>query len=87
MGLFWSMIPCPGQMEGIRLMKKDLDTPFTTQIIVYDGHLSLEDIREKTPPELCTTTIERWYKSPGVTNYEVTDGNVRGRLYLPPGKS
>ncbi|XP_060551670.1 acyl-coenzyme A amino acid N-acyltransferase 1-like isoform X2 [Ruditapes philippinarum] len=85
MGLFWSLVPCPGQLDGIRLMKKNLDTPFTTQITVYDGHFSLEDIREKTPAELCKTTIERWYKSPGVTNYEVTDGNVRGKLYLPPG--
>lgn len=87
MGLFWSMVPCPGQKEGIRLMKKNIDTPFQTLILVFDGHFSMDEVREKTTEELCTSVIERWYKSADVTSYEVTDGNVRGKLYLPPGKS
>ncbi|KAL4218032.1 hypothetical protein ACF0H5_022770 [Mactra antiquata] len=88
MGLFWSMVPCPGQMEGIRLAKKNIDTPFITAINVYNNHYTLNEMRDKTSNDIhiCSTVIERWYKSPDVTCHEVHDGNIRGKLYMPAGK-
>ncbi|KAL4238877.1 hypothetical protein ACF0H5_003584 [Mactra antiquata] len=86
MGLFWSMVPCPGQMEGISLTKRNLDTPFITEISVCDDHQTLDEIRDKTNNFICSTVIERWYKSPDVICHRVHEGNVRGKLYMPAGK-
>ena len=86
MGLFWSMVPCPGQMDGIRLMKKNIETPFKTVLSVHEGYQSLDQLRESAGEILCSTEIERFYKAQAVKKVEVTDGRLRGMLYLPPGK-
>jgi len=86
MGMIWSMVPCPGQMKGIRLMKKDLDTPFYTMLTAHDGHLSLGELRVNTDAALTATIVERSYKAPGVRYEEVRHGRLRGKLYLPPGE-
>jgi len=85
MGLFWSMVPCKGQMEGLRLMKKGVDTPFRTVVNVHSGHVAMEDL-ESSVPVLCSTVIDRWYRAEGVRRVEIADGRVRGALFLPPGK-
>ncbi|XP_052269224.1 acyl-coenzyme A amino acid N-acyltransferase 1-like isoform X2 [Dreissena polymorpha] len=85
MGLFWSMVPCPGQMDGIRLMKKNIETPFKTVLSVHEGYQSLDQLRESAGEILCSTEIERFYKAQAVKKVEVTDGRLRGMLYLPPG--
>ena len=85
MGIFWSMVQAPGQREGLRLMKKDMDTPLTTNISVYDGHLSADDIHDSSPNPICQGCVDRWYKDPGVKKQVVTDGRLRGILFLPAG--
>ncbi|XP_052770008.1 acyl-coenzyme A amino acid N-acyltransferase 1-like isoform X1 [Mya arenaria] len=85
MGIFWSMVACPGQLEGIRMMKKNMDTPFRTSVSVHDGHLNLGEVRVNSDGALGSTLIDRYYKAPGVRVEEVTDGRLRGKLYLPPG--
>ena len=86
MGIFWCMVQAPGQREGLRLMKKDMDTPLTTNISIYEGHLSA-DIIHKTPPgPLSLASVDRWYKAQGVKKQVVRDGRLRGILYLPAGK-
>lgn len=85
MGIFWSMVQAPGQREGLRLMKKDLNTPMTTNIAVYDDHLCAESIREVSPDPICLASVDRWYKAPGVRRQMVRDGKIRGVLYIPPG--
>lgn len=84
MGIFWSMVPCKGQMDGIRLMKKDVDTPFRTTVNVHSGHVSREEL-DGSPPVLCSTVIDRWYRDEGVKKLEVSEGRVRGTLFLPAG--
>lgn len=85
MGIFWSMVQAPGQREGLRLMKKDLNTPMTTNIAVYNDHMSADSIREDSPDPICLASVDRLYKAPGVRRQTVTDGKIRGVLYLPPG--
>ena len=86
MGIFWSMIPAQGQKEGVRLMKKDVGTPMSTNISLYDGHLTPDVIHSTRPALIGTTVIQRWYKAPGVRTEVVRAGRLRGILYLPPGK-
>ena len=85
MGIFWSMIQAPGQMKGIRMMKKNVDTPLSALVTCYIGHMTMENIRASQVEPMISHVIERWYKSPDVTYREVADGRLRGRLYLPPG--
>ena len=85
MGIFWSMVQAPGQKEGLKLFKKDLDTPLTTSIAIYDGHLPIESVHS-SPEPLCLASIDRWYKAKEVKKQVVKDGRLRGVLYLPAGK-
>ena len=89
MGIFWSMVQAPGQREGIRLMKKDMDSPLTTNIAIYDGHLPIDSVHTCSSPEpepLCWASVERWYKAKEAKKQVVRDGRLRGVLYLPAGK-
>ena len=85
MGIFWSMVQAPGQKDGLRLMKKDMDTPMIANISLYNSHVSADAIHKTHLNPMCTTTIERWYKAPGVKTEVIRDGRLRGVLYLPPG--
>ena len=85
MGIFWSMVQAPGQREGLRLMKKDINTPMTTNITVYNDHLSADTIRDTAPDPICLGSVDRWYKAEGVRREVVRSGRIRGILYLPPG--
>ncbi|XP_041836716.1 acyl-coenzyme A amino acid N-acyltransferase 1-like isoform X2 [Melanotaenia boesemani] len=82
MGLFWSMQPAPGGREGLRLRKKDVETPYTVNISILEGHVSPS---EGQIPELAVVTTERWYMSPGVRRTEIRQNGVVGTLFLPPG--
>ena len=87
MGLFWSMRPKKGQGEGLRLFKTDVSVPFIVRLTVVDGHRRECDLTEEASSQLATLTVERWYKSPGVRRIEIKSGNIRGALFVPPGKS
>ncbi|XP_029103429.1 acyl-coenzyme A thioesterase 4-like isoform X1 [Scleropages formosus] len=82
MGLLWSMRPVPGSKPGLRLRKKNVQTPVVVQIFVYMGHLN-QGFREQVA--LACSPVERWYMAPGVQRVDVTDPLVRGTLFLPPG--
>ena len=82
MGLFWSMVPAPGQRSGLRLMKKDISQPDRVSVSVVDGHVESE---EEGPP-LNQVDVERWYLAPGIKQIPVRDGQLRGKLFLPEGK-
>ena len=86
MGIFWSMTQSPGQREGLRLIKKDTDTPLTTNIAVYDGHHTGDSIHSTSAAPLFVGSVERWYKARGVKKQVVRDGKLRGVLYIPAGK-
>ncbi|XP_014665906.1 PREDICTED: acyl-coenzyme A amino acid N-acyltransferase 2-like [Priapulus caudatus] len=84
MGLFCSLVPMPGQKKGLRLIKKDVTTPLTFDLRVYDGIHHIDDI-DHTTPILAFTSIERSYLAKGVSVQEINHGNIRGRLFLPEG--
>ncbi|KAL4553833.1 acyl-coenzyme A thioesterase 1-like, partial [Arapaima gigas] len=63
MGLLWSMRPVPGSRPGLRLRKKDVQTPAVVQISVYSGHLA-QGFGEQAV--LARAVVERWYTAPGV---------------------
>ncbi|KAL4238876.1 acyl-coenzyme A thioesterase [Mactra antiquata] len=86
MGLFWSMVPCSGQREGIRLTKNNVHTPLSTKLSVFDGHHNLSKLgtnNQHSP--LCDVIVDRWYLDENVKCTEVVDGNIRGKLFTPSG--
>ena len=86
MGIFWSMVQAPGQREGLRLTKKDMDIPLTTEIAIYDGRHPAEHVHNISSDPLTLGSVDRWYKAQGVKKQVVRDGRLRGILYLPAGK-
>ena len=39
MGLFWSMVPAPGQRKGLRYTVRNLHTPMKFRLQLFDGHI------------------------------------------------
>uniref|UniRef100_UPI0037E96576 bile acid-CoA:amino acid N-acyltransferase-like n=1 Tax=Semicossyphus pulcher TaxID=241346 RepID=UPI0037E96576 len=82
MGLFWGLQPAPGAREGLRLRKKDTETPYVVLISLLEGHVSPS---EGQSTELAAVTAERWYRAPGVRRVEIRQNGIIGTLFLPPG--
>ncbi|XP_077090093.1 peroxisomal succinyl-coenzyme A thioesterase-like [Siphateles boraxobius] len=82
MGLLWSMRPVPGSQQGLRIRKRDVLTPMVVHISVYNGHLS-QGFSQKPP--LATSVIERWHVAPDVKRINISEEEVHGTLFLPPG--
>ncbi|KAJ8412083.1 hypothetical protein AAFF_G00143500 [Aldrovandia affinis] len=90
MGLFWSMLPAPGEREGLRLRKRNVETPYTVQVSLLNGHVSSPAVKSHGQgrgegEELAAVTVERWYMAPGVRRVEVRERGLVGTLFLPPG--
>ncbi|KAJ8260176.1 hypothetical protein GJAV_G00177960 [Gymnothorax javanicus] len=90
MGLFWSLHPAPGEMEGLRLRKKNVETPYTVQVSLLNGHVSSKGIKahdgvQGIGEELASVTVERWYMAPGVRRIDIRDKGLVGTMFLPPG--
>ncbi|XP_026788332.3 acyl-coenzyme A amino acid N-acyltransferase 2 isoform X1 [Pangasianodon hypophthalmus] len=89
MGLFWSLQPAPGGKQGLRLRKKHVETPYTVDVSVLEGHISpLNSSRDEQisrEHELATVSLQRWYMVPGVRKIEIRQNRVVGTLFLPPG--
>ncbi|XP_045434796.1 acyl-coenzyme A thioesterase 1-like isoform X2 [Pipistrellus kuhlii] len=76
MGLFWALEP---EKPFLRLVKRDVQTPFAVELEVLDGH-------EPDGGRLLGRTVhERHFLAPGVRREPVRAGRVRGTLFLPPG--
>ncbi|KAM9813910.1 peroxisomal succinyl-coenzyme A thioesterase-like [Neosynchiropus ocellatus] len=82
MGLFWALQPAPGSREGIRLRKKDVQTPYVVDISLLEGHVTPTEAQSV---ELAAASTERSYMAPGVRRVEVREKGVVGTLFLPPG--
>ncbi|XP_077429723.1 bile acid-CoA:amino acid N-acyltransferase-like [Vanacampus margaritifer] len=82
MGLFWALQPAPGERDGLRLRKKNVEIPLIVDISLLDGHVSP---REKEIAVLAVVTTERWYMAPGVQRIDIRQNGVVGTLFLPPG--
>ncbi|KAM9409542.1 bile acid-CoA:amino acid N-acyltransferase-like isoform 1-T2 [Pholidichthys leucotaenia] len=82
MGLFWGLHPAPGQREGLRLRKNNVESPYTIHISLLEGHISP---RAGQVTELAAVTTERWYMAPGERRIEIRQNGIVGTLFLPPG--
>ncbi|CAB1315191.1 unnamed protein product [Coregonus sp. 'balchen'] len=92
MGLFWALQPAPGEREGLRLRKKNVETPYSVQLSLLEGHIpvppsegSNKEQWQRGEQELAAVTVERWYMAPGVRRIEIRQNGVVGTLFLPPG--
>ncbi|XP_055292193.1 acyl-coenzyme A thioesterase 6 [Moschus berezovskii] len=76
MGLFWALEP---EKPLLRLVKRDVQTPFAVELEVFDGH-------EPEAQRLLGRAVhERDFLAPGVRREPVRAGRVRATLFLPPG--
>lgn len=82
MGLFWSLQPSLGAREGLRLRKRNVETPYVVLLSLLEGHVS-PSVGQST--ELAAATTERWYMAPGVQRIDIRKNGVVGTLFLPPG--
>ncbi|XP_043979387.1 bile acid-CoA:amino acid N-acyltransferase-like [Gambusia affinis] len=82
MGLFWSMQPAPGGREGLRLRKKNVESPYLVHVSLLEGHVSASEGQRS---ELAAVTAERWYIAPGVKRVEINQNGLIGTLFIPPG--
>nr|XP_019588951.1 PREDICTED: acyl-coenzyme A thioesterase 1-like isoform X2 [Rhinolophus sinicus] len=75
MGLLWALEP---EKPFLRLVKRDVQTPFAVELEVLDGH-------EPEGGRLLGRTVhERHFLPPGVRREPVRAGRVRATLFLPP---
>uniref|UniRef100_A0A8D0TY92 Acyl-coenzyme A thioesterase 2, mitochondrial n=1 Tax=Sus scrofa TaxID=9823 RepID=A0A8D0TY92_PIG len=75
MGLFWALEP---EKPLLRLVKRDVQTPFAVELEVFDGH-------EPEGGRLLGRAVhERDFLAPGVRREPVRAGRVRATLFLPP---
>ncbi|XP_016063651.1 PREDICTED: acyl-coenzyme A thioesterase 1-like [Miniopterus natalensis] len=75
MGLLWALEP---EKPGLRLIKRDVQTPFSVELEVLDGH-------EPEGGRLLGRAVhERHFLAPGVRREPVHAGRVRATLFLPP---
>uniref|UniRef100_A0A3P9KER2 Acyl-CoA thioesterase 19 n=1 Tax=Oryzias latipes TaxID=8090 RepID=A0A3P9KER2_ORYLA len=82
MGLLWSLKPVPGSKPGLRMRKKNVQTPMVVTISVFKGHHT-EAFMDQVP--LASWVVERWYMAPGVRRIPITEQQLTGTLFLPPG--
>ncbi|XP_014639875.1 PREDICTED: acyl-coenzyme A thioesterase 1 [Ceratotherium simum simum] len=75
MGLLWALEP---EKPLLRLVKRDVQTPFAVELEVLDGH-------EPEGGRLLGRAVhERDFLGPGVRREPVRAGRVRATLFLPP---
>lgn len=82
MGLLWSLEPVPGSKPGLRMRKKNVQTPLVVTISVYQGHHTAGFVDQVL---LASVMVERWYMAPGVRRIPVTEDGLTATLFLPPG--
>ncbi|XP_029807287.1 LOW QUALITY PROTEIN: acyl-coenzyme A thioesterase 1-like [Suricata suricatta] len=76
MGLFWAL---ESEKPLVRLMKRDVETPFAVELEVLEGH------EPEAGRLLGRAVLERDFLRPGVRRVPVREGRVRATLFLPPG--
>ncbi|XP_027425675.1 acyl-coenzyme A thioesterase 1-like isoform X1 [Zalophus californianus] len=75
MGLLWALEP---EKPLVRLVKRDVQTPFAVELEVLDGH------EPDAGRVLGRAVHERDFLRPGVRREPVRAGRVRATLFLPP---
>ncbi len=84
MGLFWSMVPAPGQRQGLRYKARNLHVPMRFNLQLFDRHVQSKDDQDANI--LACRTVLRTYLSPNVERTEVHAGRIRGALFVPKKK-
>lgn len=67
---------------ALRMRKKNVQTPMVVTISVFKGHHT-EAFMDQVP--LASWVVERWYMAPGVRRIPITEQQLTGTLFLPPG--
>ena len=84
MGLFWSMLPEPNQMRGLRLMKRDVTSPYDVELAVFGGHFNAMDSEQMASHKpLAITTVERWYLAKLCRQSGSPGGRTVGDIFHP----
>ncbi|XP_067292398.1 acyl-CoA thioesterase 19 [Pseudorasbora parva] len=81
-GLLWSMRPVAESKPVRRFQKNNVQTPVKVVFSVHEGHFA-KGFKHRTP--LTSATAERWYLGPDVQRVEVSEGRIKGTLFIPPG--
>ncbi|XP_075415624.1 acyl-coenzyme A amino acid N-acyltransferase 2-like [Tenrec ecaudatus] len=80
MGLFWSLKP---EKAFLRLTKRDvMNRPFQVTLDLYDSASFQDDSRQPRASQI----TERWFSCPGMQRVPISEGRLRGALFLPPGE-
>lgn len=80
MGLFWAL---QSLKPFHRLIKRDVvGSPFQITLEVYDS-LQMQPVPAVQP--VASKVMEKWFVVPGVERIQISEGRLRGALYLPPG--
>ncbi|KAK2842791.1 hypothetical protein Q5P01_012991 [Channa striata] len=82
MGLLWSLRPVPGSQPGLRLRRRNVQTPMEVTISVYHGHQTGGFVGHIP---LASVLVERWYMAPGVRRTSFKERGLNAALFLPPG--
>ena len=86
MGLFWSYIPAKGQNIYHRMIKTDVMNPYDVTLSVWDRRMNAEDFDKEGQPtseSLCQYHLQRCYMKDGVKRIEMSEGRLKGTLFLP----
>ncbi len=83
MGLFWSMLPAPGQRKGLRYTASNLQVPMKFNLQLYDSHFHFQSSDGGERNILDSKTVRRTYLSPNVERIEIHNGRLRGTLFVP----
>uniref|UniRef100_A0A8C1M4L7 Acyl-CoA thioesterase 19 n=1 Tax=Cyprinus carpio TaxID=7962 RepID=A0A8C1M4L7_CYPCA len=73
---------CKRSIYTTKFRKNNVQTPVKVTFSVYEGHLA-RGFKHHIP--LTSATAERWYLAPEVQRVEVTEGEMKGTLFIPPG--
>ncbi len=65
-----------------RFRKNNVQTHVKVMFSVYEGHLTRGFKHHIT---LTSATAERWCLEPEIQRVEVTEGEVKGTVFIPPG--
>ena len=82
MGLFWSAKKIGNSYDGIQMSNASETLNYTFS--VFNGHLDQDDLDRQSP--ISSVSIQRTFLAENVKRYSVEEGNIRGTLFVPPGK-
>ena len=87
MGVFWSMKSQSHFPRNDTFIPNSATTISSYALSVFPGHHSLEHLCSENcdPQAAASTDVSRRWMAGGVRRITVSENNIRGKLFLPPG--